>query len=203
MSQVLAPPVPSVEQAFLSVLRSRTAHLHTLLEQTSVSKSITAPDITLDAYIQYLQIMERVVSGMEEELQPILEDYVPYMSLRQKASLLQADLAHLGAWTNPFPTMEFSVPGRDIAFAWGAFYVLEGSALGGRVILKSLPASLEINGEHGARYFYGYGAQTGSMWKSFLDSLCEYAAQSGAQEAIIEGAEHTFALILEHFLRSE
>jgi heme oxygenase len=77
------------------------------------------------------------------------------------------------------------------AEALGAFYVLEGSSLGGRVILKELKsrgASLT-----GLGFLDPYGPDTGQRWRSFLVIL-ERELNSCEQKAdAVKGALNTFA----------
>jgi heme oxygenase len=80
---------------------------------------------------------------------------------------------------------------RTRAEALGAFYVLEGSSLGGRVILKELKsrgASLT-----GLGFLDPYGPDTGQRWRSFLVIL-ERELNSCEQKAdAVKGAMNTFA----------
>jgi heme oxygenase len=140
--------------------------------------------------------MQRVVDGLERVLTPALESLLPDQAIRSKQDWLSSDLAPGSVKVNPYPPALFSVDGRDAHYALGAFYVLEGSTLGGRVILKSLPASLGV----GTRYFEGFGAETVRMWQSFVANLCDAAAtDTTAQQSIINGAIDTFAAISRYF----
>ncbi|MET0207912.1 MAG: biliverdin-producing heme oxygenase [Burkholderiaceae bacterium] len=53
------------------------------------------------------------------------------------------------------------------AAAFGALYVIEGSALGGQVLTPRLAAVHGYAPERGAAYFHGFGARTGAMWREF------------------------------------
>lgn len=196
-NDTVAPP----RQGFLNSLRTRTAVAHQLLEQHPVSSRITRPDIKRSGYLGYLQVMQRVVDEMERQLEPMLENELPDFGARKKATLLQSDLYDLQADDNVFPAFRFSIPDESVAYAWGAFYVLEGSSLGGRVILKSLPAALDVTEQRGARYFAGYGKSTGPMWQQFLKGLEAFAQKTDEPSLIVKGAEDTFTLILQHFDR--
>lgn len=68
--------------------------------------------------------------------------------------------------------------------AAGTLYVIEGSALGGRVIARRLQESLGIQPESGSRYFSGHGSDTGMHWRRFLAWLDGMQLDpSGAEEA--------------------
>ncbi len=187
-------------QRFLKALRQETQAEHEALEAHPVSKAIVAEHITSASYIRYLQIMERVVQGMEGLLEPRLEPHVDDLPARRKTAWIAADLEALEAGQNPFP--EFGGLPADLPTgqAFGAYYVLEGSALGGRVILKQLPGSLREDGSR-TRYFEGYGPQTGPMWQRFLGDFSKYVLSSGAEREAIDGARTAFAVIHQYFNR--
>jgi heme oxygenase len=79
---------------------------------------------------------------------------------------LRQDLADLGL---PVPATEPLDLSKDIACLLGAAYVVEGSALGARVLVKSA-AALGMDAAHGARYL---AAQAGSItpWRALLVRL--------------------------------
>lgn len=194
-TQALNASPDATAQAFLKNLRAQTAPAHEQLEAHPISQSITTPDVTAADYLCYLQIMQRVVEGLEAVLNPALHSLLPDVNERSKQSWLSDDLGKAGGQSNPYPAFRCSTNEENSAYALGSFYVLEGSTLGGRVILKSLPPALHSR----ARYFEGYGMQTGAMWQSFLAILCNAATSPEAQHSIINGATDTFAAIYRYF----
>jgi heme oxygenase len=80
--------------------------------------------------------------------------------------------------------------------AFGSLYVLEGSKLGGRYILKDLSNRLGRGIEGMDAFFTGYGAHTAVRWESFKCSLNQFSALRPAEfPEIIAGAKMTFAAI--------
>jgi heme oxygenase len=185
---------------FLQNLRTETSEAHESLEAHPVSKAIAADHITADSYIRYLQIMERVVQGMESALEPRLEAHVADIRDRSKTDWIAADLVALNAGANPFPAFAELEERPETGRAFGAYYVLEGSALGGRVILKQLPQELRESGNR-TRYFEGYGKQTGPMWQRFLGDFSTYVLTSKEEGQAIEGARDAFSAIQHYFNR--
>ena len=55
----------------------------------------------------------------------------------------------------------------DLAAVLGSLYVIEGSALGGRVIAPQLKRTLGLTQGAGASYFHGFGGETAAMWSNF------------------------------------
>jgi heme oxygenase len=81
----------------------------------------------------------------------------------------------------------------DEARALGAFYVLEGSTLGGQLITKHLSGAGWLPAE-GLSYFNPYGSRTGVMWRSFRRWL-EIQAEHHAANDIVSGARGTFVVL--------
>jgi heme oxygenase len=187
------------EQAFLSRLRQETASCHAALEAHPLSQSITSAAINKTSYAQYLRAMQQVVNGLEEELHEILMPVISDLQQRSKQAWIGEDVAHLDCLPADDKPFRFPQGNQSIPFALGAYYVLEGSTLGGRVILKSLPESLAFADGKGTRYFSGYGTETGLYWKSFINTLCSYAVKNNCEEEVIAGAKSAFAGILEYF----
>ena len=79
---------------------------------------------------------------------------------------------------------------RDAFEALGSLYVMEGSTLGGQVIMRNVTLRLGFDDRFGCSYFAGHGANTGAMWRSFLARLDE--APTAEAERIANGASATF-----------
>lgn len=89
------------------------------------------------------------------------------------------------------PLPEFPEP-RSTAEALGMLYVLEGSTLGGRLILRALrERGVDVSG---LAFLDPYGAETGARWRSFLAILeRETAGDAERIGAACEGALRAFA----------
>jgi heme oxygenase (biliverdin-IX-beta and delta-forming) len=185
----------SVSEAFLAELRERTGPSHQALESLPLSMALVDPGLTREQYVLYLQTMYGMIAEVEEKIFPVVSELVPDIESRRKKELLLKDMEKLGAPVPPAGDNLNMEAATDLAYAMGIMYVIEGSTLGGRVILKSIDKSLGLNAENGAAYFAGYGADTGMLWKLFLDSLMKFAAESERQPGIIEGAESAFNII--------
>ena len=106
--------------------------------------------------------------------------------------LLQQDLQELES----FPTVRdeiFTENFTNLPAAWGAMYVMEGSTLGGQLILKHLKKKL--GEDFNSVYFSAYGTHTGTYWKRFMEHLAEVASSNQWEDAIIQGAVKTFSLL--------
>jgi len=186
--------------SFLDNLRTATSQSHINLEALPISASIMNPEVTNSEYALYLRLMYDVVKDAEDNIFPAVASVITDLEERNKAYLLEKDLKALGNFTeNSSKPVSGSLNNPSMAFALGIMYVIEGSSLGGRVILKNINAALGHDIENGAAYFGGYGGQTGSYWKNFLGMLTEYETENNNADEIIAGADYAFNAISRHF----
>ncbi len=119
--------------------------------------------------------------------------YVPFEravgAKRVRTGWLARDLAYLsGADIAMFRRIRLcgEIPDyQSGAGRLGARYVVEGSALGGRMLARGLDRLLGDAAVDGRRFFVGHGAATGAAWRDYLDQL---AAVGAADQAVMVGA---------------
>jgi len=194
MSINLAP----VSSNFLVDLKTKTANSHKKLECLPVSASIISSDMKLSDYIDYLCLMHDVHKEIESVVFPLLSDIIDDIELRKKTHLIEDDLFYLNH-NKTIANRVFNVKEINIPFALGILYVIEGSTLGGRYILKNITTITGLDKGQGVSYFDGYGKKTGNYWKSFLIFLEEYEQSYNCGNTIIEGAIYAFDSIHKHF----
>lgn len=110
----------------------------------------------------------------------------PWLELDLKAlGVDQATIFSFPLWSSPI-----SLTGKGSLL--GAFYVVEGSTLGGIQIARALEG--RIGGELGAgrRFFLGRGARHGAMWGEFLEELETLSEDDRETEQAIDAALATF-----------
>jgi heme oxygenase len=141
-------------------------------------------------YAQCLRRMERYYAAREPPLQSQreLRRIVPDLFQRRRVEALESDLRALGV--EPLAPMPAPEP-LSVAEALGALYVIEGSTLGGQVIMRSLQGT---DFEAGAtRFFDAYGPRTGAMWKAFCGALEAFgAARQDDIPFVLAGARRCF-----------
>lgn len=120
-------------------------------------------------------------------LEPALKPACGWQAL-ELAPALRADLADMGLSVAPAP----AAPRLDgIAAQAGALYVVEGSALGARLLYRRAQA-LGLGAAHGARHLAAQTSET-RRWGRFL----EWLETSGADPAqALAAANAVFALAL-------
>lgn len=184
----------------ISKLRTHTGTLHSELEQTPISVALLDEHVSTQNYVVYLQKMREIVAFYENEIFPALTDTLPDLSGRKKLTLIEEDLSFFSSQTSQSPTFEaLSMPDPSIGYALGCMYVMEGSTLGGKVILKHVSKTLGIVPTQGGAYFAGYGEETGHYWKTFLHTLQEYSVNHEVDAEILKGAKDTFIAIKHYF----
>lgn len=191
----------SLSLDFLNTLKTQTASSHKRLENLPVSSCILSPEMKIEDYAHYLSLMYDVHYSTEQNIFPLLSSVIDDLNEREKKHLIAADLAHL-TYNIPVPTPVFKLENITIPFALGILYVVEGSSLGGRFILKNLETIPGLHEEKGVTYFAGYGNKTGSNWKTFLNLLTAYQEKYNCENEIIKGAVYAFDAIHDHFLQT-
>lgn len=152
-------------------------------------------------YALVLQVMEAFLGSWERAVAAALPArWHEWLQARSRRAFVQQDLRVLGVPSLGDPV---HVPRLDSpAAAWGSLYVMEGSALGGQVITRTL-ARAGLSPRAGSAYFNGWGDATGAMWREFRELLeTELAAPESLQPAC-DAARRTFdqlSSLLEHSL---
>ncbi len=143
-----------------SFLRDETSELHRELD------AIVGVFSNRIAYARFLQGTYRHRAPVEAALLNVDAARTSSWQPRQLLPELEADLADLAL---PLPAAEHFHLSNDMAAFLGAAYVLEGSALGARVLVMGVGA-LGFGPEYGARYL---SAQAGSLdsWRTLLVAL--------------------------------
>lgn len=190
-------------------LREKTAHLH---RQTEIALDLMGPTMSLERYRSVLQQLHAVYSFIE----PVIVSHEGWsgigidMRSRRKLPLLDADLLFidetihrrrvhepLGAGSSLVTTRGLSGRFLDsFPAVLGAAYVVEGSTLGGTIIHRHVAQLLGFDGGAGTLFFHGYGADTGTRWKQFVEALNRAPLVDGCWQRAAAGAVGTFELLL-------
>ncbi|MFU8788057.1 MAG: biliverdin-producing heme oxygenase [Methylobacter sp.] len=137
----------------LAALRRGTHDLHQRLESAPLFARLSAADLTRDDYICVLVALQHLYAGLETGLIHSLRQHTPDYRYTPRLPLLQRDLAQLGGAAALNPDLPpASVAG--LAATLGMLYVIEGSALGGKLLRERLQSRLGA-AVGGALAFYG------------------------------------------------
>jgi heme oxygenase len=165
-------------------------------EQVEAGLNLARETWTLEAYRDLLQKLLDFYAPMEEALLRLdLCACGLAMDDRLKRSWLEADLRDLGVVdpTPRGPAGAADLPELESPHAaLGVMYVLEGSTLGGQVILKALRRRLDVGPDRGGRFYASYGSEIGAMWRRFLEVLERVGQAPAAADRIERAALETF-----------
>jgi heme oxygenase len=179
-------------------LRAATTDLHHQAE-----KLLNIPSLIIDRS-SYAATLKRFY-GVYAPLERALGEHCGWdkfgldLKGRSHVARIARDLAALGSETSPGEAPYSSEP-TSFSHALGSLYVMEGSTLGGRIILRHLETQ-EISIPTGAMSFFaGHGVETGSMWRVFVAKLDVFGELNPAScHAVQEGAQRTFQEIIGWF----
>lgn len=194
MSEVTA--FDTEQELFFKRLRQETAESHQKLEDNPLSKAILSPCVSVNDYQTYLAALFGVTIACEDHVFPAISHVITDLPDRYKSRLIIDDLLATGlseAEIDALPVYRFEF--STVAEALGIMYVLEGSTLGGKILYRHVHEVLGLTPEKGASYFWGYGAQTGNLWKSFISSLTQFVDEREERDGVIGSAKKTFTII--------
>lgn len=182
---------------FIQNLRAATAECHKQLEQNNLSQALLSNNVNETIYGSYLIQLYSFVKGFEQYVYPELDPHFLNINNRKKAHFIEEDLNALGIPIDKDTLLKeafFRDTYSDVYLAAGALYVLEGSTLGGQIIVKHLQKAMPPDFLNAA-YFLGYQQRTGSMWKEFLQQFTALPQSTQQEQQIITGAFTTFKII--------
>lgn len=192
MSLPALPPVAPSAVAPLPALRAATRNHHQRLDRLIDLRRLADGR----RYGRVLQGMEGFLGAWEGHVATALPaPWHAWLRGRSRRPFLQHDLRVLGLAVRgplgPMPEL------ASAAAAWGSIYVMEGSALGGQVITRSL-AQAGLTPGRGGAYFHGWGPATGSMWHEARRLLDEQLADAARLSQACAGACATFDALAHH-----
>ncbi|WP_426211468.1 biliverdin-producing heme oxygenase [Massilia sp. TWP1-3-3] len=182
----------TLQTPLLSRLRSETRTEHDAVERTL---RLMEDDLTLERYRRRLEQFYGFYQPIEKWL---LDDggfIAPWLAVepRRKTPLLQADLIALGQQTDTRLPLCTQLPSLgSAAECFGCLYVLEGATLGGVIINRYVEQKLGVAQDSGAKFFCGYGGQTGAMWQQFRTAISDFSLTSSEQDVVVASARATF-----------
>jgi heme oxygenase len=180
----------------LTALRAATAPQHASLE---AALPLAKADAGAAEYLAYARAMYGWMAPLEDRLWTTCPAPLTPSLRRGKAEWLREDLLAMGlapAEVDTLPRCHALPPIDDLASRVGAAYVVEGSQLGGQVLLRKLTPALN---PIVPRYLVGYGAETGTRWKSLLAAMAALVRSDEEIARAAQIASGTFASLAAWF----
>ena len=202
------PSAPAEGEVTLPTrLRAATRAAHERLERiTGLPASIrTAADlrIALEGLFGFHVAAE--AAGVPDALGALEGFGDEFVRAPSPSAWLAGDLATLGATPGEIaalPSCAALGPFRTTAARLGCAYVVEGSALGGRVVHAHLSRPEGLPGTFRTpplRFFAGHGADTARRWKAFAHALDARERAPSDDAETIAAAEETFRVLGDWF----
>ena len=143
-----------------------------------------------DHYARVLQVFDAFLPAWERAvLAGLPPAWHGWLARRSRRPFLARDLQALGL-ADDRDDVRFP-PFATAPCAWGSLYVMEGSALGGQMITRTLAAS-GLDARNGAAYFHGWGDDTPAMWREFRELLERELRAPAAVAQACDAARLTF-----------
>lgn len=179
----------------LEKLRQETAALHERLEDDNPAQAILNHTMDMDGYKSLLLQNYLAYRYMEGQIKM----HLPQLSM-DKTQRLEADLLDLGVSPDGYlsnDTPEFEI--QSEAQAFGAAYVVEGSAMGGMVIAKHL-RKCEALQDLKQQHFFNGDKSSLTSWKHFKEELEARTFDPQQEEELLAAAKEAF-LVFEKFFQ--
>nr|WP_121272263.1 biliverdin-producing heme oxygenase [Pedobacter schmidteae] len=175
-------------------IKEATKEAHQNLEKKVVVKMKA---IRSDAdYADFLKHFYAYFNEVEQAIAPYINTgLLPDYAERRNSAYLKKDIEELGGSTNDLPAAQAPEITNTIQ-ALGALYVMEGSIMGGPIIVKMLE---KFGITKGVSFFSGYGEATGQMWGKFIAVLNAQAKNETEEAQAIATANGTFSQFGEVF----
>tara|TARA_B100000508_G_scaffold24343_1_gene17493 strand:+ start:24995 stop:25543 length:549 start_codon:yes stop_codon:yes gene_type:complete len=164
-------------------LRKETQAYHNKLDSHPILSRITTDGVELSDYIAYLKLFYGIHSILESEIKKHLAESIQFEG---RLSAIKHDLSQYNQLAKLANTSSFELSKTS---ALGAYYVIEGSKLGGKMIGKRLSQNLGLKNDE-MNFLMNPSSYS---WKSVIDQINEVS--SDAHHDVIEGAKQTFSFI--------
>ena len=159
-------------------LRLVTASAHQRIHAHSGFAAAAAATISLSDY----RLLLVRLFGFHRAFETVhMDSPFAFGEHRARSHLIAADLKSLGfdaSAISRLPLCDTLQAPANEAEQLGDLYVMEGSTLGGVHIARALQTIVPGAGGRGRRFFLGYGARHGAMWRAFLERLEGLAASA-------------------------
>lgn len=140
-------------------------------------------------YIALLKNFNTYFSALENAITPyITPEVLADFPQRRNSAYIKRDIIELGGDATAKTGIE--VPEiKNALDAMAALYVMEGSIMGGKIIVQMLAKGGVTKG---VSFFSGYGEDTGRMWGTFVQALDQTGKNKDDENRAVEVANETF-----------
>lgn len=178
-------------------LREGTRCAHVRIESQPRLAHVLTANLTVREYAELLMLMHAFVRPLEHDIALHLgADLRKTLQARAKTGRLAKDIEALGYGVDLQRAPSVIRPDIESgAAALGAWYVLEGASLGGRVIVKQLHRQLGTSIAGATSFYEGHGQHTAATWREFQAMLDAALSSEHDITQAVAAANATFAAL--------
>jgi heme oxygenase len=190
LDDMFVPPV-------LVALRHATHDFHKRVEKLT---PFFRKDFDRSAYLRWLDLMFAFYRPIDSAVEisnfrsQTNWDYQPRSVLIQRDTELLANRGPKDVSDSVGGLAELSTL-TTIAQIAGMLYVVEGSALGGNILLKVLGRSAGVTAAAGASFFAPHGELLEIRWKEYVQLIAHQTTSPEFQADVVSGAVTTFKVL--------
>ena len=171
--------------------KEATKELHQQVEDENLARHIIDHSIDLETYRLLLSQNYLAYKTTETAIAGYINGYAG-----TKHQQLKKDLDNLGI---PKASLDKNFTCSSLAEAFGAAYVVEGSALGGMVIAKNIKKCSGLSSIN-THYFFSGDRDNLKSWNDFKDQLAQQEFSEKQEQEATEKAKDTFRFFRRVFL---
>lgn len=176
-------------------LKIETKENHDYTEEIGYSKEIMSRTLNIEQYKELIAKQYVIHKYLEEQISQVQEINALTninLSERSKLPLLENDLKILSVNDADKYNVDTDFKISNLNQALGAMYVIEGSTLGGSIIIKTLKRNDNLESIESFNYYGCYGEEVRNKWMEFQSILIDNAKTTDDENEIVEAAKKTF-----------
>ncbi len=194
--QLRSPPTGKPGPTILA-LRDATRSAHQSLNDHALLTQLVEPDLSWLTYARILEAFYGFYAPMERARLGPHGDGIRRFGLvrRDRTPLLCRDLRALGYGEVAIEALELCPDLPRVASpieALGCLYVLDGAALGGKVIARQVRKSLGRRVSDRLAFFTSGGADVATTWRHLMGVIEARTGHPSDRREAVRGAEATF-----------
>jgi heme oxygenase len=145
----------------IDLLRKETSYYHNLLDTHPKLSKVTSDEVKKEDYFQYLELFFGIHTLLEKQIENNIDANFPFEG---RLDLLKDDIERSGIDVPLIKDVPFTLDENNVL---GAYYVVEGSKLGGKFIANHLKSKLVSD-----QYRFSFLTHKPSYsWKNVLEKL--------------------------------
>lgn len=182
--------------AVIGILKNSTRHLHNELEQVSFAHEIMSKQLNAQQYHELLCKNDYIYEQLEPQLNDALAKIgklFPQLFYSSRCQDLKMDLTYFSQKKEKISSEHKFILEEKNAMAWlGVLYVLEGSRLGGNVIVKALKNNPHLKSIPEFHFYQQHNIDIRSRWIAFQKILSQDVLSDEDIQVTINAANQTF-----------